>query len=589
MKNYLRFLSPVLLIMAVLFGGGKIYADEVTYTVDSPTKVTASKTLTDVTVTYNSTYNTKWQLTQNKTMTLTISGFTGKISAFKLNQAATKTGKGNLNITVNGNNVVSKTYAAKELGTSSSVYNEQTYTLDAPIETTGDIVITLKATANSLYCKSFTIVYDGVVSGKTSTTLSFPTSLKQYTIGDNNGTVIIDDNAAVLKDKAGNTISDYTGKITYSVATDVNDLAMLGDDENSSAIMVNTEKEGTATVTASFTGDDKYNASTASYTIKVAKPQTIEDGVFDFTGDGTIDYGSNLKPSTSNDYITTSTTWTAGNVTMTTSKGNGNGIRWWSVTNDDNELRIYAKSKFAFSVPDGYIITSIDLGVYNNMTVDCGTLNNSTWTGASQVVTFTTTDTKKLKTITVKYVKEESLTTSAKGYATYAADYAVNYSELGLTAYTVTVDNENSTATAKVFTGVVPAGKAVLVKGDAAKTYTLTPATADADATFATDLQTSTTSVTADGTQYIFTSKSDTPAFVQATANTTIAAKKGYLVLTDEAAAKLSLSFGDEATGIKAVEAAASACQPLYNVAGQRVATGYKGIVIVNGKKYLNK
>ena len=181
----------------------------------------------------------------------------------------------------------------------------------------------------------------------------------------------------------------------------------------------------------------------------------------------------------------------------------------------------------------------------------------------------------------------ETLTTSAGGYATYSADYAVNYSELGLTAYTLTVDETNKTVTAKAFTGVVPAGKAVLVKGDASKAYTLTPATTEGDATFATDLMTGATK--ADGTQYGFTTKFGTPAFAQVKSGQDIPAKKGYIVLNGASAAKYSICFDDEATGIHTIEAASAANATMYNLAGQRVDKAYKGIVIVNGKKYLNK
>lgn len=182
---------------------------------------------------------------------------------------------------------------------------------------------------------------------------------------------------------------------------------------------------------------------------------------------------------------------------------------------------------------------------------------------------------------------EETLTTSAKGYATYSADYAVNYSELGLTAYTLTVDESKNTVTAKEFTGVVPAGGAVLVKGTVNTAYTLTPATTEGDATFATDLKTGAT--TANGTQYGFTSKFGTPAFAQVASGQEIPAKKGYIVLSGASAAKYSICFDDEATGIHTIEAASAANAAMYNLAGQRVDKAYKGIVIVNGKKYLNK
>ena len=158
---------------------------------------------------------------------------------------------------------------------------------------------------------------------------------------------------------------------------------------------------------------------------------------------------------------------------------------------------------------------------------------------------------------------------------------------MGLTAYTLTVDEINKTVTAKAFTGVVPAGGAVLVKGSASTAYTLTPATTEGDATFATDLQTGAT--TADGTQYGFTSKFGTPAFAQVVSGQDIPAKKGYIVLSGTSAAKYSICFDDEATGIHTIEAASAANGAMFNLAGQRVDKAYKGIVIVNGKKYLNK
>lgn len=341
---------------------------------------------------------------------------------------------------------------------------------------------------------------------------------------------------------------------------------------------------GTTVITANFAGDDtSYGASTASYTINVVKPATVEDGVFDFAGD--FDYGSGVtKTSNGSFYITTNKTWTAGNVTMLTS----GKYRWWEKTNG---LRFYGGS-FTLSVPDGYVITNVTLSGTGNRTfdIDCGKYSSTTttgkWTGTASSIVFTSNaNGKDLNSITVKYA--ETLKTSAKGYATYSADYAVNYSELGLKAYTLTVDESKKTVTAKEFTGVVPAGKAVLVKGTASTVYTLTPATTEGDATFTTDLKTGATK--ADGTQYGFTSKSGTPAFAQVVSGQEIPAKKGYIVLSGASAAKYAINFDGEATGIHTIEAASAANATMYNLAGQRVDKAYKGIVIVNGKKYLNK
>lgn len=507
-------------------------------------------------------------------MTLTIKGFKGTVSAIRLNQKASNSGEGNLNISIDGNNVVSKSFAEKAIPNS---YKEYIYNIVSPTSTTGDIVITLSAKVSSLYCNSFTLVYEDADDGKTSTTLSFLNSETSFTydLNSNDGTAVLVNPATLSPAVEGATIS-------YTISE--NTFADGGIYVDNGTVIFSTDKEASATITASYAGNDTYAASTASYTINVVKPATVEDGVFDFTG--TLDYGSGLEPTNDNNAaMVEASTWKAVNVTINTLKGGGNGIRWWTNKDGSNVLRVYKNSKLAISVPTGYVITSIDLGIWSNMEVDCGKLNNSKWTGSSQIVTLTMNDRKDFKKITVKYA--ETLTTSAGGYATYSADYAVNYSELGLTAYTLTVDETNKTVTAKAFTGVVPAGGAVLVKGDASKAYTLTPATTEGDATFATALQTGATK--ADGTQYGFTSKSGTPAFAQVVSGQEIPAKKGYIVLNGASAAKYSICFDDEATGIQTIEAASAANAAMYNLAGQRVDKAYKGIVIVNGKKYLNK
>lgn len=246
-------------------------------------------------------------------------------------------------------------------------------------------------------------------------------------------------------------------------------------------------------------------------------------------------------------------------------KGNNNGVWSISISTTDNTAEI--KNQNEFIVSFNHQGTTKLIASYKSSTLD-------NYTNYSKVQLY-------------KKVTAETLTTSAGGYATYSADYAVNYSELGLTTYTLTVDETNKTVTAKAFTGVVPAGGAVLVKGAPSTTYTLARATTEGDATFVTALLTGATK--ADGTQYGFTSKSGTPAFAQVVSGQDIPAKKGYIVLNGASAAKYSICFDDEATSIHTIEAASAANAAMYNLAGQRVDKAYKGIVIVNGKKYLNK
>lgn len=483
--------------------------------------------------------------------------------------------------------------------------------------------------------------------GKTQTSLSFPTPSYTYELGQDNGTAIIDDNAAVLKDKEGNVI-DATGKITYSVESSVQNLADLGDNNGkSSEIIVNTNTEGTATVTATFAGDDTYAASKASYTINVINviksiadlKQQIENTEKTFTlklTDAVVSYvykdRANIRAYIEDTsagilvFLKDAQTLTAGQ------KFNGlvevSAKTWYSLpeitswapftsmtTETVTELPLqvvtveelinnYDKYEGRrVKVLGATITTDFSKGQSGqisqnglSITLRAGDETiEATRNDIVNVIGFPSVYEAKTRTIqlaiweqsAIDVIKTETLTTSAKGYATYSADYAVNYSKLGLTAYTLTVDETNKTVTAKAFTGVVPTGGAVLVKGDASKAYTLTPATTEGDATFATDLKTGATK--ADGTQYGFTSKSGTPAFAQVVSGQDIPSKKGYIVLNGASAAKYSICFGDEATGIHTIEAASAANATMYNLAGQRVDKAYKGIVIVNGKKYLNK
>lgn len=634
MKNYLRFLSPVmLLIMAVMFGGGKILAQ------NSETFNFTSFTQQDeytfkgknCTITFKKNDGKtapQWSSNQARLYpqgSLIVSS-TKKITSIVYHYVVNKNKKGKfpsiLSVTPDGFSESSKTWSS-ETGSN-------------------NVVMTLKGDAGNFGFTSLDITYED--DGKTATTLSFPTSSYTYEVGQDNGTVIIDNNAAVLKDKEGNVISDATGKITYSVESSVTDLAILGSNENSSDIIVDTNNAGTATVTATFVGDDTYAASKASYTINVInviksiadlKKQELSNKEQTFTlklTDAVVSYvhGDNAYMEDASAgilvFLKDAQTLTAGQ------KFNGlvevSAKTWYSLpeitswapftsmtTETVTELPLqvvtveelinnYDKYEGRrVKVLGATITTDFSKGQSGqisqnglSITLRAGDETiEATRNDIVNVIGFPSVYEAKTRTIqlaiweqsAIDVIKTETLTTSAKGYATYSADYAVNYSELGLTAYTLTVDETNKTVTAKEFTGVVPAGGAVLVKGTANTTYTLTPATTEGDATFATALKTGATK--ADGTQYGFTSKSGTPAFAQVVSGQEIPAKKGYIVLNGASAAKYSICFDDEATGIHTIEAASAANATMYNLAGQRVDKAYKGIVIVNGKKYLNK
>lgn len=389
----------------------------------------------------------------------------------------------------------------------------------------------------------------------------------------------------------GATVAPFTNQLTVPEGVTVvyssnSEIATVN--ETTGEVNVNTATVGKATITATFAGNETYAPATVSYTIEVKKPMLPP--TFDFT-QSENDYGSGATPGEK--YIETST-WVAGNVTMTTSKGTGSGVRWWLNNDNTTELRVYTGSNFTISVGEGYFINSIEfVGVRSGLKASTGTMNNGTWSGKSLSVTFTASnDRKDIKTITVKYTKLETLTTAASGFATYAADYDVNYSALGLTTYAIALDEANNKVSYNRFEGVVPAGKAVLVQGTASTPYELTPAEGAADETFTTDLKASDGTVTAaDDKIYAFGTLNGKSGFKLVNNGITIPAKKGYLQLTGTTAAKPTFfAFDGIGTGISHIEADADLENAaMYNLAGQRVDKSYKGVVIVNGKKMLRK
>lgn len=206
--------------------------------------------------------------------------------------------------------------------------------------------------------------------------------------------------------------------------------------------------------------------------------------------------------------------------------------------------------------------------------------------------------TVSIKNLTIKAegVKQESLTIPSSSFATYAAYYPVNYAELGLTAYAVKLNAEEKTITLEeIKKGVVPAGKAVLLKGTPGKSYELTTGEGD-EAKFETDLKVSDgTATSSDKTAvYGLATVNGQDGFYKAFNGKTIPAKCAYLEVANSAASSVKcFSLGDHSgstTGITSVKnEAAGNNAPIYNLAGQLVDKGYKGIVIKNGKKIVLK
>ena len=182
--------------------------------------------------------------------------------------------------------------------------------------------------------------------------------------------------------------------------------------------------------------------------------------------------------------------------------------------------------------------------------------------------------------------------TPAKTYTTYIPTHNLDFTSTDkLTAYIATA----ATASTVTVTSVdkVPAGTPIIVKATETGSAINVNVAATADDVSSNKLKCGDGKTNVGGNSKYDYILSD-GKFYRAEEGT-IAVGKAYLHLDAAPAAsrELSIVFEGETTGIANIEVDANeifdANAPMYNLAGQRVNKSYKGVVIVNGKKMLNK
>ena len=191
-----------------------------------------------------------------------------------------------------------------------------------------------------------------------------------------------------------------------------------------------------------------------------------------------------------------------------------------------------------------------------------------------------------------------------KGITYWSTFYASNNRLLpeGVTAYAVKSNNDGRAQLVKVADGgqVIPGGQGYLLSTAKENGFYLTPSAGEAVAAPAENLLTGSDEARTfnkAGYKYYILGRSgeDFGFYWQKGTNgnsVNNAAHKAFLQVPASSGAKfLSFTFGEETTGINGITAsdAEQSGTALYNLAGQRVAKGYKGLVIKNGKKYLVK
>ena len=183
---------------------------------------------------------------------------------------------------------------------------------------------------------------------------------------------------------------------------------------------------------------------------------------------------------------------------------------------------------------------------------------------------------------------EEFVLTPKKTYTTLTSAYNLDFTNVtGLSAYIVKEDGVSDKTVTLTQVNKVPAGTGLVLKGTANAEYILTTYEGDGDDVSGNKMLGSATAETipATGAAYILYDGEFHPWNGEGK----IVAGKAYLNVSSGNAKALSINFADT-TGISNAEDSETSVRDndkMYNLGGQLVGEGYKGIVIVNGKKVI--
>jgi hypothetical protein len=260
-------------------------------------------------------------------------------------------------------------------------------------------------------------------------------------------------------------------------------------------------------------------------------------------------------------------------------------------------------------------VTVTPIGTYDSKTM--------TWTANSDnvtSVTFTNNYSASyngniyISKIIVVYYASETITIAEAGFSTLYKTYAVSVGEGGTAYYVSDIQNKNVVLT-PFDNNIIPANTGAVIKGTFGDEVTLNRAIADEFTTTNYLLGTDTKqNITADKDNYYYfisgrQKQADNsykygwlvPNALKTTSVFSNNANKAYLrvpkaMLDNETSARiLSLIWEDVeqpiTTGLNRhnYQFVIDDKTPIYNLSGQRVSKDYKGIVIINGKKFVRK
>ena len=596
MKKFL--LSFLCCLLAVVSG----YAEEVTYTVTSASAVSVSDGVapTDSKATFKNTYTSnKVQLTKGNSMTLTLSGFAGnKITGISLSMKSNKSaGAGNFSATVGATEISSIATTAFSNANWAGKYSQDFLDVtpamsvtDKVVEAGEDVVIKIAATANSLYCQSFTITYEYVPSGDTpevaKPTIVGDTTFEESTLVNVN---VADGTTAyyTLDDSnPTNESTEYTGTLTIKADAT---LKVIAYDENGNASSI---------VSQDFT--QVINESAKTVTL-------VEDATNLKVGDQVVIVAS--------DY----------NFALSADKGNNRGAVSITKTGTsidlNNDVQIITletgnlDNTFAFKTDEGYLYAASSSSNY--LKTKASLDDNGSWrvnidqSGSASIVAqgsythniirFNNGNSPKLfscyvsgkqSSVSLYKVNYEpyTLNVSEAGWATLFLDYNAEI-PADVTCYVISEFGAETIQLAEV-TDAVPANTAVIV--EAAKgAYTFEVADEFADVESVMTGTTKNEYVTEDA--YVLSVVDDEVGLYKAEMNGGVFlnnANKAYLpasALPASVQGANGFKFRFETTGVEGVQVAQGK-KVIFDLSGRKVNDmTAPGVYIVNGKKVLVK
>ena len=256
------------------------------------------------------------------------------------------------------------------------------------------------AKANRFMVNKLSVTYSATgSSNKTATSLSFPKASFSFATTDDLSSFT--GQTATLSSE-GTTL---TGKsITYSKFGD----NIFSSFDTANGTFVLNGNAGTATVTATFAGDDTYASASAEYTLNVVDPNKT-DVTFDFTDPEK--YGYSKPASNKSTDLSNGDKLESNRVTITSVQGGTNTKTRFFNSKNVILLRIYTGAILTVNAPAGFAINRIDFtddsnSPVKNFTFSTGELNSKTWTGLAKNLTMKVDNNSVfLKNMTVNLVK----------------------------------------------------------------------------------------------------------------------------------------------------------------------------------------